>query len=141
MALRELRVGDVAVFSDARLEIPDGFVVLTGETGAGKSVCINALRAALGGRMEPEWVRAAAGGARVAAVFDDVEAGIRDRVLALGVADDELLTLSRELVRGGRSTCRINGALVSQAVLRDIGESLVEVTAQGARQRLLPRRW
>lgn len=141
MTLRELRVGDVAVVAAATLRLDAGFGVLTGETGAGKSVCINALRLALGGRVEGDVVRPSAETARVAAVFDGIPVTVGARLAELGVPSDELLTLSRELPRVGRSTCRLNGALVSQAALREIGEALVEVTAQGASQRLLRRSW
>ena len=141
MTLRELRVNDVAVVSDATLGLDSGFGVLTGETGAGKSVCITALRIALGGRAETDVIRPAATAARVAAVFQDVPASVTQRLVELGIPPDDLATLSREVPRSGRSTCRVNGALVSQAVLREIGDALVEVTAQGASQRLMRRAW
>ena len=141
MTLRELRVNDVAVVADATLGLDSGFGVLSGETGAGKSVCITALRIALGGRAETDVIRPAATAARVAAVFQDVPASVTQRLVELGIPPDDLATLSREVPRSGRSTCRINGALVSQAVLREIGDALVEVTAQGASQRLMRRAW
>src|ERR1700724_2566706 len=63
------------------------------------------------------------------------------RIAGLGIPDDELLTVSREIVRGGRGSCRINGALVSLSVLREVGDAVAEVTSQGASQRLLRRPW
>ncbi|MGA7988093.1 MAG: AAA family ATPase [Candidatus Dormiibacterota bacterium] len=141
MALRELRISNLAVIEEARLSFEDGFSVLTGETGSGKSMCVNALRAALGGRVEPEAVRAGTTAARVAAVFDNPNARVRARRSELGIPDDDLITLSREVPASGRATCRIDGALVSQAVLREIGDLCVEVTAQGTSQRMLRRSW
>jgi DNA repair protein RecN (Recombination protein N) len=141
VALRELRISNLAVIEEARLPFEDGFSVLTGETGAGKSMCVAALRAALGGRLEPEAVRAGAGGTRVAAVFDNPNPGLRARRAELGIADDDLVTLSREIPASGRATCRVDGALVSQAVLREFGDLLVEVTAQGTSHRMLRRPW
>lgn len=135
--LRELRVTNIAVIAEARVDLGAGFSVLTGETGAGKSVCINALRAALGGRVDADIVRPHTGAGRATAVFDQVPRTLRDRLRELGVPDDELLTLSRELVPGGRGSCRINGALVSQATLREIGEALADITLQGASHQLL----
>ena len=79
MALRELRISNLAVVEEARLPFEDGFSVLTGETGAGKSMCVAALRAALGGRLEPEAVRAGTAGALVAAVFDNPNPRLRAR--------------------------------------------------------------
>ncbi len=141
MALRELRVSNLAVIEEVRLSFDDGFTVLTGETGSGKSMCVNALRAALGGRLEPEAVRAGTPAARVAAVFDNPSPRLRARRAELGIPDDDLVTLSREVPASGRATCRIDGALVSQAVLREVGDLCVDVTAQGTSQRMLRRAW
>ena len=139
--LRELRVSNMAVIVDARLDVGTGFTALTGETGSGKSVCIGALRAALGGRVDSDVLRPGAATGRATAVFDELGRALRARIAALGVPDDDLLTLSREIVRGGRGSCRINGALVSLSVLREVGEAVAEVTSQGASQRLLRRSW
>jgi DNA repair protein RecN (Recombination protein N) len=141
VALRELRISNLAVIEEARLPFEDGFSVLTGETGAGKSMCVAALRAALGGRLEPESVRTGTSGTRVAAVFDNPNPRLRARRAELGIGDDDLVTLSREIPASGRATCRVDGALVSQAVLREFGDLLVEVTAQGTSHRLLRRAW
>jgi len=138
MPLVELRIANLAVVRSARLELGSGgLVALTGETGAGKTVCIAALRLVLGGRFDPELVRAGCETASVAAVFDAVPDEVRTRLDGLGVPDDDLLTLSRELPRSGRGACRVNGALVSAATLREVGETLVEVTGQGESHRLL----
>ncbi|HEV7677382.1 MAG TPA: hypothetical protein VGQ42_02305 [Candidatus Dormibacteraeota bacterium] len=138
MALVELRIANLAVVRSARLELGGaGLAALTGETGAGKTVCVSALRLVLGGRFEPELVRAGCDAASVAAVFDGVPAEVSARLESLGVPEDDLLTLSRELPRGGRAVCRANGALVSASTLREIGEALVEVTGQGESHRLL----
>ena len=137
MSLRELRVAGLAVFDEALVTFGDGFTAITGETGAGKSVCITALRLALGGRVDGDPIRTGAEAARVSAVFDDAPAALRERLAAVGVPADDLTTLTREVSRSGRGSCRVNGALVSQAVLREVGEALAEVTLQGASHRLL----
>jgi DNA repair protein RecN (Recombination protein N) len=139
VSLVEIRIHDLAVFADAVVPFHDGFTALTGETGAGKSLCITALRLALGDRLDGDPVRASAGTARVTAVFDQAPAPLRQRLADIGVPADELTTLSREISRVGRGSCRINGALVSLAVLREVGEVLAEVTLQGASHRLLQR--
>ncbi|MGA8361012.1 MAG: AAA family ATPase [Candidatus Dormiibacterota bacterium] len=141
MALRELRISNLAVIEEARLSFDDGFSVLTGETGSGKSMCVNALRAALGGRLEPDTVRAGAVAARVAAVFDNPSPRLRARRAELGIPDHDLITLSREVPASGRAVCRIDGALVSQALLRELGDLCVDVTAQGTSHRMLRRSW
>ncbi|MHB8718113.1 MAG: DNA repair protein RecN [Candidatus Dormibacteria bacterium] len=138
MSLVELRIRNVAVFRDATVPVGGGFVALTGETGSGKSVCLGALRLALGGRVEGDPLSPGADTATVTAVFDEVPAEVASRLAGLGVpADAELLSLTRELSRGGRGSSRINGALVSASVLREVGEALAEITVQGASQRLL----
>jgi DNA repair protein RecN (Recombination protein N) len=134
MALVELRVRDLAVLATVQVVPGARLTVLTGETGAGKSLCITALRLALGARDDQS---AGERGASVAAVFDEVPDAVHALLEAHGIADDELLTLSRDLPAAGRGACRVNGALVSLSTLRAIGEELVEVTAQGESHRLL----
>ena len=140
MALVELRADGLAVLRGVRLPLHEGMNALTGETGAGKSVCILALRLALGARVDGDPVRAGLPRATATAVFDGAPDGVRRLLAAHGVPDDDLLTLSREVVRGGRGASRINGALVSQALLREVGSALVEITAQGESHRLLSAR-
>ncbi|MBV8445183.1 MAG: AAA family ATPase [Candidatus Dormibacteraeota bacterium] len=135
--LRELSIENVAVIRSALLQPGAGFTVLSGETGAGKSMCLAALRLALGGRADPATVRAGAETARVRAVFEDPPKAVRTRLDELGIPQDDLLALSREIGKTVRGACRVNGSLVSSAVLREIGDQLVDVTAQGASQRLL----
>ena len=137
MSLVEVRVRHLAVFEDGLLPFGPGFTALTGETGSGKSVCVTALRLALGDRVDGDPVRPGAGAAQVSAVFDDLPGTVRERLEGLGVPADDLATLTREVSSAGRSSCRVNGALVSQAVLREVGEALAEVTRQGASGRLL----
>jgi DNA repair protein RecN (Recombination protein N) len=139
VSLVELRIRGLAVFDEVLVPVGGGFTALTGETGAGKSVCITALRLALGDRVDGDPIRRGADAARVSAVFDDVPQAVRTRLAGIGVPDDELTTLTREVNRAGRASCRINGALVSQAVMREAGEVLAEITLQGASQRLLQR--
>jgi len=135
--LLELRLRNFALVRDARLDCEAGFGALSGETGAGKSLCIAAVRWALGGRAEGE---AVGEGTSVRAVFEpSPESAVL--LAGLGIPADELVTLTRDAGSSGRSTCRVNGALVSQATLRELGEGLADVTAQGASHRMLQRSW
>ncbi len=135
--LLELRVHRLGILHDVRIECGLGFGVLTGETGAGKSLCVAALRWVLGGRLDGDVVRE---GTTVAAVFAPDEECLR-LLGEVGVRADDLVTLTREAGAGGRSTCRVNASLVSQAILRELGEQLAEITVQGASHRLLRRGW
>ena len=135
--LLELHLRNFALARDARLDCDAGFGALSGETGAGKSLCIAAVRWALGARAEGE---AVGEGTSVRAVFEPSPEGVA-LLLSLGVPADDLVTLTREAGSTGRSTCRVNGALVSQATLRELGDQLADITAQGASHRMLQRSW
>lgn len=131
--LLELNISDFAIIERLNLRFGGGFNVLTGETGAGKSIIIDALGTLRGERTDPSFVRAGSERARVEGIFSltdrpDLlslldEYGLRD--------DDDQVILSREIIReSGRSVARVNGRAVSSAVLRDIGSRLVDIQGQ-----------
>jgi DNA repair protein RecN (Recombination protein N) len=119
--IAELSVKDLALVSELRLELAPGLTVLTGETGAGKSMLVDALLAATGGRVAAGMVRDGAERATVEAVF-------------AGVGDDELI-LARE-IQPGRAPARLNGDTVPLAKLVEIGSALVAIHGQGEHLRL-----
>ncbi|MDR5697235.1 MAG: DNA repair protein RecN [Armatimonadota bacterium] len=135
--LRELHVRDFALLEAVRVEFGPGLNVLTGETGAGKSILVDALGVAVGQRASSDLVRAGAEEARVTAVFDLSRVPeLAARVDALGVGVEEgLLVLAREV--GGRGRAYANGAPVSVSTLRRIGEIVLEIHGQHEGQRLL----
>ncbi|HJW69640.1 MAG TPA: AAA family ATPase, partial [Candidatus Binatia bacterium] len=120
--LRALRVSDLAIIDAIELVLEPGFNVVTGETGAGKSILLQALDVALGGRPEADLVRAGADEAVVEALFEDVSPEVRDALAAAGVQDDAggQLLVRRVIGRGGRTRAYVNGALGSLALLRDL---------------------
>ena len=124
--LLELTVSDLALIERLRLELADGFNVFTGETGAGKSLLIDALGLAVGARADTTLVRHGAETARVAALFD---------------RDPEPLITAREVSAGGRSTARVDDEPVTAARLVELAGSLVEIHGQHDQQRLLDERW
>ncbi len=136
--LLELSVRDVALVEGVDLTFAPGFNVLTGETGAGKSLIVDAIALALGGRAGPELVRAGAERARVEAVFDVSRLPALAPVLAeMGVGEEDgTLVVSRELGQTGRSACRINGRPATVAMLRRLAPFLVEIQGQHEFQRL-----
>ena len=142
--LRELSIRNFATIEDLRLELPPGFTVLTGETGAGKSIIMDALGWALGDRPDEEQIRGAAEEAVVEAAFELPRDRRAHEVLgAEGIPQerDEFLVLRRHVLRGGRSKAYVNGRLSSAATLRALGALLVDVHGQGQGQSLLePRR-
>ncbi|HEX9373653.1 MAG TPA: DNA repair protein RecN [Roseiflexaceae bacterium] len=134
--LLELNIRDFAIIDRLNLRLGEGFNVLTGETGAGKSIIIDALGTLRGDRADPSFVRAGAERARVEGVFSMadrpdvlpvlVEYGLRD-----DDDEDEQVILSREVsAESGRSVARVNGRAVSVAVLREVGGRLVDIHGQ-----------
>ena len=138
--LSELHITDFAIIDRLDLELGGGFNVLTGETGAGKSIIIDAVNALLGSKLGVEFVRSGSEQARVEGVFS--LAGDRCRQLALpadyGIEpEDGVLILSRELHASGRGVCRVNGRLVPVGVLQEVGQSLVDIHGQSEHLSLL----
>jgi DNA repair protein RecN (Recombination protein N) len=142
--LRELTIRNVAVIDELTVSFVPGLNVLTGETGAGKSILIDALQLVLGARGSEELLRSGADEAAVEAAFD-VGPGSRavERLEAEGIAAEpgEFLVVRRHLFRDGRSKAYANGRLTSAATLRALAECLVDIHGQQPAQPLLdPRR-
>ncbi len=140
--LEELRIQNFAIIDRLELSFAPGFNVITGETGAGKSIIIDAVDLLLGGKSDSSFVRAGAEKATVEGSFaltKNVRALVRpllEREDIEGV-EDVFLTLSREVRSNGRSTARINGTTVTQDILREIGGLLVDVHGQSEHLSLL----
>ncbi|MCY4525558.1 MAG: DNA repair protein RecN, partial [Anaerolineaceae bacterium] len=140
--LEELQISNLAVIEDLTLEFGAGFNVITGETGAGKSLLVDALGLALGRRADPVLVRADEERASVEAFFRLAEP-IRARLEPLlcdEQLDDEVgssLLLTRDIRRNGRSTARVNGIAVRSGLLRALGEQLVDIHGQSDHLSLL----
>lgn len=145
--LRELSITNFALIDELRVEFGPGLNVLTGETGAGKSIIIDALGLALGTRGEAEQIRTGAEGATVEAAFDLAGEEARQLLAECGIEGlpDEFLVVRRLLLRDGKSKAYLNNRLSSAALLRDFAEHLIEVhgqhqgslLTQPSRQRLL----
>src|SRR5579884_2047705 len=135
--LRTLRVSDLAIIDELELFFEPGLNVLTGETGAGKSVLLHALDVALGGRAEADLVRGGAEEGAVEALFTDVPEPTRLALEAAGLpaGPDELL-IRRVIPRGGRTRTYVNGALASLGLLQDLAPTLVRVYGQDEHQAL-----
>ena len=132
--LTELRIENFAIIDKLELEFSSGLVIFTGETGAGKSIIMDALEMLLGGRTETTVIRADAERATVEGVFK-LDGAEKQAVVAVlkreDLLDDEnYLTLAREVRREGRNTARINGRTVNVALLKEIGAFLVDIHGQ-----------
>jgi len=140
--LQELSITNFAIIDQLRLPLAPGLNVLTGETGAGKSIIIDAVSALLGGRISAEMViRAGADRATIEGVFTLSSAqsdALRPLLDEYGLDDgDGTLILSRELSRAGRNVCRVNGRAVTVAVLEQFGQRLVDIHGQSEHLSLL----
>ncbi len=138
--LERLTVHDFAIVAELELEFGPGMTVLTGETGAGKSILIDALGLALGERASSSCIRAGCDRTDVSAVFQIVDLpGVNDWLDAqdLGARGDCIVR--RSLARDGRSRAYINGRVVPVGTLRELGDQLVEIHGQHAHQSLLHR--
>jgi len=140
--LTELRVRDFAIIDSLDLQFLPGLNVLTGETGAGKSIIIDCIALLMGDKAEAAMIRTGAPAAIVEGNFD-FEASLSKQVESilhehgLDNEDGAHVTLGREVRAGGRSICRVNGRSVSQAALREIGELLVDLHGQSEHLSLL----
>ena len=134
--LRSLHIENIAVVERADVEFREGLNVLTGETGAGKSIVIDALYAVTGGRTSRELVRAGAERALAAAVFDPEPALAWCREAGLEAEGDELI-VQRSVTADGRGSCRVNGVPVTAAQLRALGALLVDIHGQNDGRQLL----
>ena len=137
--LRELRVGNLALVDDLVLTLEPGLTMLTGETGAGKSLIAGALSLLAGGKADRQIIRQGEDLAFVEGVFDLADTpSLADRVAALGIrtGSDGILVLRREIRRAGRGRVLINGLISSLALLEELGSDLLAIQSQD-QQRLL----
>ncbi len=142
--LVELHVQHFAIIDDLHLVFHPGFNVLTGETGAGKSIIIDAIELLLGGKGSQEMVRSGERLARIEGLFELsglAETRVQHWLRAHELEDEEgMVMLSREIRRGGRTVARINGRAVAQALLAELGDMLVDIHGQGQHLSLLQPR-
>ncbi len=137
--LKQLSIHNVALIDQQYIEFFNGFSVLTGETGAGKSIIIEALNFVLGERASRELVKSGEDKASVEALFHLLENDPVYEVLSeQGIeCEDDELTLYREFSLNGKNVCRANGTLINTSVLKLIGDALVDIHGQHAHQSLL----
>ena len=129
--LKELYIENIAVIEKTNIEFTEGFNVLTGETGAGKSIVIDAISAVLGRRTSRELVRTGAASAFVSARFANVGQAVLDTLDELGYElEDGALLIEREFTLSGKNNCRINGRPASLSALKEIGRYLINIHGQ-----------
>ncbi|MDX1614403.1 MAG: DNA repair protein RecN [Candidatus Promineifilaceae bacterium] len=140
--LSELFIRNFAIIDELRLQFNPGFNALTGETGAGKSIILDAMALVLGDRADTTMVRSGAEEAHVEAAFrlpESYQKALQPLLEGEGLDDEQadILLLARELRLNGRNICRVNGRAVNLGLLREIGRTLVDIHGQGEHLSLL----
>ena len=135
--IKLLHIENIAVIEKADIEFASGLNVLTGETGAGKSIVIDALSAVTGGRTSRDIIRTGAESAAVTAVFSAPEGVVWFEENAVEPDESGEIFISRKVSADGKSACRVNGAPVSAAQLRELGAALLDIHGQNDGRKLL----
>ena len=137
MPLKELHIKNFALIDDMTVNFEDGFNVMTGETGAGKSIIIDAVNCVLGERADSELIRTGQENAIVQGLFEGIGKETVEKLNAAGVDAGDSLIIKREISRSGKNKCYVNSSLVTLSALKAIGEFLADVHGQHEHQTLL----
>mgnify|MGYP000014004298 CR=1 FL=1 len=129
--IESLHIQNIALIEDLTLNLEKGLNILSGETGAGKSIIIDSLNFVLGERADKTLIRNGAERAEVSAVFSSVSKDVEKSLEDLGITPDDVLILKRAMTKD-KNECRINGAQVTLGMLKSIGEKLVDIHGQKA---------
>ncbi len=136
--LKELHIKNIAVIDEVHIEFQKGFNVLTGETGAGKSILIDSINMALGKRVSHDLIRNGCDKATVNACFEISEGSVIEALAEMGIeSEDGTLIISRQLTNDGKSTCRINGVITPLALVREATSLLIDIHGQSDNKMLL----
>lgn len=135
--LTSLKIENVAIIESAAIEFGCGLNVLTGETGAGKSIVIDSINAVLGERTSKDLIRTGADSAKVYAVFEEVNDRVKSIIEDCGIECEDVLIVNRVINRDGKNVCRINGCPVTVGMLKSIAKELIDIHGQHDNQALL----
>ncbi len=137
--LSNLKISDIAIIKEAVIDFDNGLNVLTGETGAGKSIIIDAINAILGERTSRELIRTGSSNADVSAFFENINDDVIAILNEFGIEceEDRSLLVSRKISLDGKNVCRINGTSVTVSMLKKIGQALINVHGQMDNHNLL----
>lgn len=134
--LTRLKIRNIALIDEIEVCLSDGMNVLSGETGAGKSIIVDSVNLVLGERADRELIRTGESSASVEAWFSNIPDSVREVLSEQQIEQDQDLVISRELSASGKNICRINGVLVTLALLKEISDLLVDIHGQHEHQSL-----
>lgn len=137
--LESLHIENAAVIKCADIDLENGFMVLSGETGAGKSIVIDSINLLSGNRLSRDMIRTGEERMLVSAVFTECRSEAVELLDSYGISCDGSLMVSRTLSRDGKSTVKINGRTVTQGLLRDLCRLLINIHGQNENQRLMQK--
>lgn len=137
--LQNLKISNIAIIKEAVIDFNNGLNVLTGETGAGKSIIIDAINAVLGERTSRELIRTGNEFAEVSALFSDINTGVKSVLEEIGIdsEEDRTLHIMRKIFADGKNVCKINGQSVTVSMLKKLGRALINIHGQLDNQNLL----
>lgn len=136
--LRELKISNLALIEELEISFDSGLIVLTGETGAGKSIILQAIHLLSGGRAASGWIRTGADSCAVEALFECPESSrVVDSIRGMGIETDGTVVIRRLLPRKGKSRFYVNGSLATARLVSEIAENLISVASQHDHQQLL----
>ena len=137
--LSTLRIENIAIIESAAIDFGNGLNVMSGETGAGKSIIIDALSAVLGERTSKELIRTGAEKAQVSALFENISPSVEKLMDSMGIptSEDKALNISRVIALDGRNSCKVNGNAVTVSMLKTLGKELISIHGQHDSQNLL----
>lgn len=130
--LSNLKISDIAIIKEAVVDFNNGLNVLTGETGAGKSIIIDAINAILGERTSRELIRTGSNNAEVSAYFENINENVISVLDDIGVSceEDHSLMITRKISSDGKNVCKVNGVSVTVSLLKKLGQALINVHGQ-----------
>jgi DNA repair protein RecN (Recombination protein N) len=135
--LRSLSIKNIALIDQIQVDFSEGLTILTGETGAGKSIIIDSINTLLGSRVSKDMIRTGQESAMVEALFDLEDNASLEIFNEQGfVEDDNQIVVSREFNLQGKNICRINGHLVNVSMLKELGQNLIDIHGQHDNQSL-----
>ncbi len=138
--LNEISIKNFAIIENLEITFEEGLTVLTGETGAGKSIIIDAVQLLAGGRGSQEYIRHGESKAELQGLFriDNERHSVIEKLAEIGIeVDENVIILRRDINANGKNVCRINGKLVTIAILREIGSQLIDIHGQHENQELM----
>lgn len=137
--LANLKISNIAIIKEAVIDFGNGLNVLTGETGAGKSIIIDAINAVLGERTSRELIRTGTDFAEVCALFRNINNSVINVLTEIGIRpeEDSTLLITRKMFADGKNVCKVNGQSVTVSMLKKIGQTLINIHGQLDNQNLL----